>query len=222
MLLPRCFCVITVLLVVVLLLVLTTIRMMKGSVGMGEEEEKPGNVSGGGGVDFWTELARRICFFVYWQACVKAPNPFTKLLFTKNFCRVCFLGLCTAWNQQSRFGASLRLGSGTPVAERWPCLSMTYYLGFCFSPTVLGHQQITCWKQPATELIFRKFLSLALSFQNSRRIRYTTKQIGEIECFVRFPRIFFSELSLIFQTLIEIVYFFRQSDLREHVVRICT
>ncbi len=50
------------------------------------------------------------------------------------------------------------LWPGTPVVERWPCLSMSYYLDLCFSPTVLVHQQIKCWKEPATEQIFWKFL----------------------------------------------------------------
>ncbi len=57
-----------------------------------------------------------VCMFVYWRACVKAHNPFTKLLVTRYFCRVCLLGPCTAWNLQSRFDASLRLGM--PVVER--------------------------------------------------------------------------------------------------------
>ncbi len=118
------------------------------------------------------------CLFVYWRACVKAHNPFTKLLDTKYFCTVCFLGPCTAWNPQSRFDASLRLG--TPVVERWSCLPMPSYLdadpflGFCFSPRVLGHHQITCWTKPTTELIFRKFLLLALSFPNFRLMSFLT------------------------------------------------
>ncbi len=57
------------------------------------------------------------------------------------------------------------------------CLHSNSFLGFFFSPTVLGHQQITCWKEPATELIFRKFLSLALSFPNSTNKNYFFKKI---------------------------------------------
>ncbi len=46
-----------------------------------------------------------------------------------------------------------------------PCyLGAVSFLGLWFSPTVLGQQQIICRKKPATELIFRKFLSPALHF----------------------------------------------------------
>ncbi len=120
---------------------------------------------------FWNVLNNLLdSFFVYWLACVKAHNPFTKFPLAKYFC-IFFLGPCTAWNLQSRFDASLRLG--THVVERWlyspmPCyLDFDSILGFCFSQKVLVHQQITCWKEPTTELTFRKFLLLALSFPNS-------------------------------------------------------
>ncbi len=177
-LLPRCCCGTTVLLILATLLVYTTVRMMKGNVEMMRKEEKgqkkPGN--GGGGVDFWTELARRIWFLVYWQACVKAPQPIHEIAGYKVLL-------------QSLLSRSLH--SLEPTVQVWRiivtwnarCWEMTVFVHELLPwPSSVSHQRSSSTskshverKEPATELIFRKFLSVALSFPNSRRIWCITK-----------------------------------------------
>ena len=108
------------------------------------------------------------CLLVYWQACVKAHNKFTKLLVTKYFCRVCFLGPCTAWIRSPglmhRCDLKRLLLRDDRVRPCHATLTLTLFLASVSHQGSLATSKSLVERNLPQSSIFRKFLLLALLF----------------------------------------------------------